>query len=100
MFTPIAYDCCDRHMFLGDLVQGSFTNLTFKGVLALDLSTYEVVVRTYPEDIPVLIDCITDLCPITGIERLKPDFDKNAVNAFRDKVLSELDYYIKEINYA
>ena len=100
MLTPITCDCCNRPMFLGDLVQGSFTNLTFKGVLALDLSTYEVVVRTYPEDIPVLIDCITDLCPITGLERLKPDFDKNAVNAFRDKVLSELDYYIKEINYA
>lgn len=99
MFTPITCDCCNRLMFLGDLVQGSFTNLTFKGVLALDLSTYEVVVRTYPEDIPVLIDYITDLCPITGLERLKTDFDKNAVNAFRDKVLSELDYYIKEISY-
>ena len=99
MFTPITCDCCNRPIFLGDLVQGSFTNITFKGVLALDLSTHEVVVRTYPEDIPVLIDYITDLYPITGLEQLKPDFDKNAVNAFKDKVISELDYYVKEINY-
>ena len=100
MFTPITYDCCNRPMFLGDLVQGSFNSITFKGVLTLDLSTFEAIVRTYPEDVPVLIESIIDLRPITGIERLKSDFDKDAVNTFKGKILSELDYYIKENNYA